>query len=144
MNSPASRPKIEPEVPHRGCFQRVVIVEDHPDGRESLRMLLETWGYDVEVAEDGCEGVRKILDWQPDVAVVDIGLPLLDGFQVARQVRAVLKDRILLIALTAYGQPQDRDQAFAHGFDFFMTKPADLGQLSRLLGRTGPARQPGP
>jgi CheY-like chemotaxis protein len=59
--------------------RRVLIVEDNPDGRETLRLLLDLWGYQVEAAADGAEGVRKALAWRPDAAVVDLHLPLLDG-----------------------------------------------------------------
>jgi CheY-like chemotaxis protein len=112
---------------------RVLVVEDNVDGRETMAELLRLWGHEVEAAEDGREGVEKALAWQPDRAVVDIGLPVLNGYEVARRVKASLGDRIRLIALTGYGTPKDRQQAFDSGFDAFMTKPADLDQLSRLL-----------
>jgi CheY-like chemotaxis protein len=82
---------------------RVLLVEDHPDGRETLKLLLELCGYQVEAAADGRQGVEKGLAWRPEVAVVDIGLPLLDGYEVARRLRAALGGRVRLIALTAYG-----------------------------------------
>jgi DNA-binding response OmpR family regulator len=66
---------------------RVLVVEDNPDGREALRILLDIQGFAVEAAPDGEQGVQKALSWKPDAAVVDIGLPLLDGFEVARRVR---------------------------------------------------------
>src|SRR5438067_13523369 len=91
------------KVPSR----RVLVVEDNPDSRLSLHLLLEMRGYDVEEAEDGLRGVRKALDWQPDVAVVDIGLPVFDGYEVARQLKAALGGSIRLIALTAYGRTED-------------------------------------
>jgi len=112
--------------------RRVLVVEDNPDSRETLRTLLELWGHHVEVAGDGRQGVEKALDWRPEVAVVDIGLPLLDGYEVARRVKAAL-DGVRLIALTAYGQPQDRRRAFEAGFDIHLTKPADPDELRRLL-----------
>jgi CheY-like chemotaxis protein len=112
---------------------RVLIVEDNRDSRESLRWLLELWGHEVEVAEDGQRGVAEALRWKPDTAVVDIGLPLLDGYQVARQVRAALRDRVVLIALTGYGKPEDRSRALQAGFDVFLTKPADPQCLQRVL-----------
>src|SRR5262249_26347248 len=77
------------------------------------------------------------LDWQPEVAVVDIGLPVLDGYQVARQVRAALQDRIVLIALTAFSQAEDRRRAHEAGFDVHLSKPADLAGLARSLAREG-------
>jgi CheY-like chemotaxis protein len=116
-----------------GTSCRILVVEDNPDSRASLQVLLTLWGYEVEVAADGQTGVHKALAWRPDVAIVDIGLPVLDGYEVARRVRAALRDDIFLIALTAYNQPQDRQCAFAAGFDLHMAKPADLEELSRLL-----------
>jgi CheY-like chemotaxis protein len=121
--------------------QRVLIVEDNACGRETLRLLIEAWGHEVEVAEDGLQGVQKALEWQPDVAVIDIGLPLLTGHEVARQLRAVLQDRIRLIALTAYAH--ERQRAFAAGFDVFMTKPAEPEELATLLAQTQARRGAG-
>ena len=71
----------------------VLIVEDNPDGRESLRMLLELLGYRVEVAQDGYEGVEKALTHHPKVGLIDIGLPGLDGYEVARRLRSALQRR---------------------------------------------------
>jgi CheY-like chemotaxis protein len=112
---------------------RVLLIEDNPDGRETMRLLLECWGHRVEVAEDGIEGVDKALAWQPDAAIVDIGLPRLDGFHVAQRVRAALQGKVFLIALTGYNGRKDREQAFACGFDAYLHKPADLDELARLL-----------
>jgi CheY-like chemotaxis protein len=111
----------------------VLLIEDNPDGREMLRLLLELWGHEVRVAADGLLGVQQALAWRPEVAVVDIGLPLLDGYEVARRVRTALGEGVRLIALTAYSRPEDRSQAFAAGFDFHLGKPADPEELSRLL-----------
>jgi CheY-like chemotaxis protein len=107
-------------------------VEDNPDGREALRILLEIWGYTVEAAGNGLEGVRKAITWHPDAAVVDIGLPLLDGYEVARRLKN-LDNHILLVALTAYGRPEDRRLAFQAGFNHHLTKPAEPEELHRLL-----------
>ncbi len=112
---------------------RVLVVEDNTDGRETMAELLRLWGYEVESAKDGQEGVEKALAWQPDRAVVDIGLPVVNGYEVARRVKALLGNRIRLIALTGYGSPKVRRQAFAAGFDAFLTKPADFDELCRLL-----------
>src|SRR5437660_768873 len=102
-----------PPPPRPALSRRVLVVEDNPDGRAILRMMLRMWGHLVEVAEDGAAGVRRALDWRPEVAVVDIGLPLLDGYEVARRVRAALGRGVFLIALTGYGAPEDRAEAFA-------------------------------
>lgn len=98
-----------------------------------IRLLLEMRGFQVEEAGDGPEGVRKALDWHPEVAVVDIGLPVFDGYEVARQLKAALGGGIRLIALTAYGRPEDRQRAFEAGFDVHLTKPADPDELCRHL-----------
>jgi CheY-like chemotaxis protein len=113
--------------------RRVLVVEDNPDSRDTLCMLLRLNGFQVEGAGDGQEGVRKALAWRPAAAVVDIGLPLFDGYEVARRLRAGLDGPLLLIALTGYGQPEDRRRAFAAGFDHHLTKPADPAVLLRLL-----------
>src|SRR5262249_54970115 len=91
----------------RPAMSRVLIVGDNPDGRMILRLLLEHYGHQVEEAADGREGVEKALAWQPEVAFVDIGLPVCDGFEVARQVKAALGGRVVLVALTAYDGPED-------------------------------------
>jgi CheY-like chemotaxis protein len=119
---------------------RVLVVEDNPDARETLCFLLTLRGFQVEEAGDGQEGLHKGLAWQPAAAVVDIGLPLLDGYEVARRLRHALETRILLIALTGYGQPEDRQRALAAGFDHHLTKPADPDELLRLLRASRPRR----
>jgi CheY-like chemotaxis protein len=119
--SPAGRPR------------RVLVVEDHPDTRESLRTLLRAWGHEVEVAGDGAQGLAKALGWRPEVAVLDIGLPRLDGYEVARRVRPAVGGEVRLIALTGYGAAEDRQRAFAAGFDHHLTKPADPDELRRLV-----------
>ncbi len=122
----------QPAVPQG---RHVLIVEDDPDGRESLRLLLGLQGYRVDVAADGCEGVEKALALRPQAAVVDIGLPGLNGFEVARRLRAALHDHIRLIAYSAYNQPEVRQRALEAGFDAFLTKAIDLDRLTAFLRR---------
>jgi CheY-like chemotaxis protein len=122
-----------PETPAHGPCRRILLVEDNEEGREILRLLLQVWGHDVEVAENGLRAIEKGLAQRPDVAIVDIGLPEVDGYQVARTLRAAWQDKIRLIALTGYCQPSDRRQACEAGFDVHLTKPADLEELARLL-----------
>jgi CheY-like chemotaxis protein len=114
--------------------RRVLVVEDNTDGRESLQAVLEIWGFEVEGAEDGRQGVEKALSWHPHYAVVDINLPIMDGYEVARRLRAALGVEVFLVALTARGQPEDRSAAFRAGFNAHLTKPADLDTLACLLG----------
>ena len=113
---------------------RVLLVEGHADNRQSLRLLLEAWGCHVEVAEDGLRGLEKALARRPEVVRCDLGLPHLDGYEVARQLRAALGGAVLLVAVTGYCQDRDRRHAQEAGFDHHLSKPADPGELSRLLG----------
>jgi CheY-like chemotaxis protein len=108
---------------------RVLVVEDNADGREMLKLLLELLGYRVQVAEDGVQAVQMALGWRPEVAVIDIGLPRMDGYQVARKIRQALGRDIFLISQTGYGQPDDRQRALASGFDVHLVKPVDPTDL---------------
>jgi CheY-like chemotaxis protein len=118
--------------------RRILVIDDLADARESLRGLLETLGHRVEVAENGPEGVEKALTLRPDVAIVDIGLPGLDGYQVARRIRASDAGKhMMLIALTGYGRPEDRRRAFEAEFDAHLVKPLDQVDLSKLLAGVG-------
>jgi CheY-like chemotaxis protein len=112
---------------------RVLVVEDNSDGREMLRLLLTMVGYDVAVARDGAEGVELALRDRPQVAVIDIGLPRLDGYQVARRLRAALGPNIFLITHTSHGRPEDRQRALEAGFDVHLVKPVDPGELFAWL-----------
>lgn len=113
---------------------RLLIVEDNDDVRDMLQTLLELDGHEVGVARDGREGVEMIEAQLPQVAIVDIGLPVLDGYQLAKRVRSqpALKDTFL-IALTGYGQEDDKRRAIAAGFDAHLVKPVDLTKLNELM-----------
>jgi CheY-like chemotaxis protein len=121
-------------------LRRCLIIEDNVDAAESLSLLLELIGHQAAVAYDGAEGVEKARGFHPEVVLCDIGLPgRLDGYAVARCFRADPELRsAFLIALTGYGQEEDRRRALEAGFDTHLTKPADLDALRRLLsGRLG-------
>jgi CheY-like chemotaxis protein len=114
--------------------QRILLIEDQEDARETLRLLLETDGHEVATARDGREGITVLAVFHPDVALVDIGLPQLDGYEVAREVRKLpAGQRIKLIALTGYGGLEDRARAEKSGFDMHLTKPVSYEQLVRAL-----------
>jgi len=113
---------------------RIVVVEDNEDIRETLKDLLVMCGHEVDVAEDGERGIQLVLDRKPDIALIDIGLPGLDGYHVARALRDRQPGReTRLIALTGYGQPDDRKKALEAGFDAHLVKPVDLERLSKVL-----------
>ncbi|HEY2517033.1 MAG TPA: chemotaxis protein CheB [Polyangiaceae bacterium] len=128
---------------------RVVLIEDNADSREALSELLALRGFDCHTECDGAAGLALIERVGPDVAIVDLGLPTLDGFEIARRVRsnAALSD-IYLIALTGYGQSSDRDAALRAGFDEHLVKPVDSAELMQLLvsahPREGAGRGPTP
>jgi signal transduction histidine kinase len=114
--------------------RRILLVEDNRDGREMLRDLLRSWGHEVAEAGDGLEGLGAMRRQLPDVALVDVGLPRLDGYKLARRVRALPNgERVCLIAVTGYGQPEDRRLAQEAGFNEHLVKPVDLQKLERLL-----------
>jgi two-component system, sensor histidine kinase len=113
--------------------RRILIVEDNADAREALRVLLELEGHTVEAAEEGLKAIEITSAKVPDIALVDIGLPGLDGYGVARELRKLAGRRSVLIALTGYGQPEDRQRALDAGFDEVLVKPVDPAALTTLL-----------
>lgn len=114
--------------------KRILIVEDNVDSRETLRDLLELWGHQVEVAPDGAAGLVAFATCPPDVALIDIGLPGLNGYDLTRQIRAAgVSPVVRLVALTGYGQPEDRRRALEAGFDDHLVKPLDPEKLRHLL-----------
>ena len=111
----------------------ILIVEDNADARDALSVLLELEGHVVAAAGEGHEALELVRATDPDIALVDIGLPGIDGYEVARRVRAVDGRRPVLIALTGYGQPEDRRRASEAGFDGMLVKPVDPTALTTLL-----------
>ncbi len=121
-----------------GQPRRIVIVEDNADVRELLRLKLRRLGHTVDAVADGHAGVSAIVDGRPDLALVDIGLPGLDGYAVATQVRQSLGPGIVLVAVSGFGQPEDKRRAMEAGFDEHITKPADVTDIENLLARLPP------
>lgn len=112
----------------------VLIVEDLDDARKTLARLLSLDGHDVREAADGYAGLAALLSRPPDVALIDVGLPGLDGYEIARRVRQnPALDRVRLVALTGYGSPSDREALLAAGFDEHIVKPVSPEQLAPLL-----------
>jgi signal transduction histidine kinase/CheY-like chemotaxis protein len=118
---------------------RILLVDDNEDVREMLRVQLTMQGHEVHEAADGAAGAELAASLNPDVALVDIGLPGLDGYEVARRIRAHADGRpIRLIALTGYGQAEDRLRALDAGFDAHVTKPVFPERLAEIIGGTSP------
>jgi signal transduction histidine kinase len=121
--------------PHEAGKPTVLLIEDNDDGREMMATMLGSFGYPVLQARDGLEGVRLACAHSPDVALVDIGLPGIDGYEVARRLRQDPAARaIRLIALTGYGLEEDQRRVLEAGFDLHLVKPVDLSALLDQLG----------
>lgn len=122
---------------------RVLLIEDQEDARDSLRMLMELDHHEVDTAASGREGLARFDAVRPDVVIVDIGLPEMNGYDVARAIRArEAGARVRLIALTGYGQQEDEQRSREAGFDHHLTKPVAYDTLTALLARRNPARVP--
>ncbi len=113
--------------------RRILIVEDNDDLRAVFRQLLEYAGHHVDEAQDGPEGLARMLANCPEVVIVDVGLPGMNGYEFARCVRVAHGANLLLIATTGYGHERDRAEALAAGFDVHLIKPVDLDMLQRLV-----------
>jgi CheY-like chemotaxis protein len=115
---------------------RVLVVEDHADGAASLAMLLRMSGHDVRVAADGPAALKEAQVVRPDVVLLDIGLPGMDGYEVAKRLQEQKAEKKpLLVAVTGYASEADRQHSAAVGIDLYLVKPADPNQLLRLLQR---------
>ena len=120
---------------HPGVSQTILLVEDHADERESLRIALELHGHNVVQAADAHAAIELLRSQRPPVAILDIGLPGMNGYELARMARAELGPALLLIALTGYGAEIDVRRAKAAGFDRHLTKPVEMQELLQILER---------
>jgi signal transduction histidine kinase len=142
VDAQVARKTAQPPRREKAPPRRILVIEDNPDIRDLLRIKLRQLGHTVDAAEDGTKGLDKLLASPPEVALVDIGLPGIDGYEIARRVRATLGSDVYLIALTGYGQAEDKTNALAAGFDVHLTKPADFVDLQNVLGQIPePARR---
>lgn len=121
-----------PEAPG-GRGARVLVVDDNRDAAESLGALVEALGHEARVVHDGASALDVAARWRPDLVLLDIGLPRLDGYEVARRLRAALGPGVVLAAVTGYGRDEDRRRSRAAGFDHHLVKPVDVHVLERLL-----------
>jgi two-component system CheB/CheR fusion protein len=129
------------ELVHAGPC-RIVLVDDQDDSRDMLRDLLEARKHVVYDAADGARALQLIAEQKPDVAFIDIGLPIMDGFEVAQQIRQRPElEGVRLVALSGYGNKSDVQAALKAGFDEHVTKPAELRQLEQILARLRPDRR---
>jgi signal transduction histidine kinase/CheY-like chemotaxis protein len=138
---PEARPErafvFEAGQPREGRALRVLVVDDNVDAAQSLAVLLNLWGHEVCTAHDGAAALEAAQAWQPEVVLLDIGLPGMDGYEVARRLRAAQGPaRPLLVALTGYAQEEDRRRSREAGFDRHLVKPADPETLEVLLAQS--------
>jgi signal transduction histidine kinase len=131
---PAVEQAEQPDFSPRAAGRKVLIVEDNDDTRAMLHEALTFSGHDVREARDGKSGLALAAERAPDVALIDIGLPDLDGYEVARRLRAAPGGRRMgLVAITGYGQPEDQRRAFEAGFDAHLTKPVAPERLKQVM-----------
>lgn len=114
--------------------KRILVADDNRDGAETMSMLLQLSGHEVYLAHSGAEAFEVAKRERPDIAVLDIGMPDLNGYEVAERIRReAWGERIKLIAMTGWGQPEDKRRALAAGFNYHLTKPVDPTQLEALF-----------
>jgi len=140
---PLSQKRVESSsepVDARPLTSRVLIVDDNQDAANSMAMLVEALGGTARAAYDAISGLDALGEFQPDVVVMDIGMPGIDGYEMCRRIRLRPSGRhIVVIALTGWGHPQDKQRALDVGFDAHLTKPVDPAAFQELLAlsRTG-------
>jgi PAS domain S-box-containing protein len=154
IHLPLPAPALAAQPPERAARppvidRRVVVIDDNADAADTLALLIEAMGGQCKVAYDGEAGVREVLAFQPDVVLLDIGMPGIDGYETCRRIRREQGSRALIVALTGWGQARDKERALHAGFDVHMTKPASPTALQQLLANqrrapaeagTGPGR----
>jgi len=124
----------QPDLARVPRSKRIAVVEDNPDARVLLAQVLEAMGFAVLTAQDGEEALRLAEQERLPIYIIDLGLPRINGFEVARRIRQMpASEGALLIALSGYGSPEDKQKAAEAGFDHHLTKPADMEELERLL-----------
>jgi CheY-like chemotaxis protein len=143
--TPRTDPKAAPPVRAGTRQKRVLVVDDNEDAALMLQHALRSLGYVVEVAPDGPSALDACRSFSPDVALLDIGLPVMDGYELAQRLRELLVDTgrmpgLRLLAVTGYGQERDRSRSSDAGFHEHLVKPIDLAQLARSIegSPTGP------
>ena len=123
--------------------RRVLVVDDNRDGADSLAMMLRLLGNEVKTANDGVEAVAEAGRFRPEVILMDVGMPRLNGLDATRRIREQPWGRgVMLVALTGWGQEQDRRRSQSAGFDFHLTKPVEPAALERLLAGLPMLSQP--
>jgi CheY-like chemotaxis protein len=118
--------------------RRILVVDDNADAADSLAMLLQVRGDEVRIAYDGQEALEAEAGFVPEVVLLDIGMPKLSGYDVARRIRDRRGTAVLIVAITGWGQEEDRQRARDAGFNYHFTKPVDFEMLLDLIDRETP------
>jgi len=133
LQASSAKPALAERIP-----RRILVVDDNADAADSLAMLLEVRGDEVRIAYDGPEALEAERSFHPDVVLLDIGMPKLSGYDVARRIRESRGSDVLIVAITGWGQEDDRDRARDAGFSHHFTKPVDFEMLLDLIDRGAP------
>ena len=118
-------------------MKKLLVVEDNDDARDTLRRMLELEGHRVRVAADGLAGLDAVRAAVPEIVLIDVGLPRMDGYELARRIRSEIAGprRPYLVAVTGYGLPEDRARTREAGFDLHLVKPVEAAELSEVLAK---------
>jgi CheY-like chemotaxis protein len=136
LRTPSSYPRRVPRS--KGTRRRILVVDDNVDAAEMICELLRVDGHEVAMAHDGLSAMSRLEGFRPDVAILDLGLPVMDGYDLARRITAALSDgECRLIALTGYARRADRQRSSEAGFHDHLVKPVTLERLSRAMEGDG-------
>jgi CheY-like chemotaxis protein len=125
-----------------GRPRRVLVVDDNVDSAKTLSMVLDVMGHQTTLANDGLEAVRIAQDFQPEIVLLDIGMPKLNGYEACRQIREqAWATQVIIIAVTGWGQDEDRQRSKDAGFDMHLVKPLDPLVVERLMRKLEPGRE---
>jgi CheY-like chemotaxis protein len=123
---------------------RVVIIDDNQDAATTMSMLVEQLGGSARTAHDAASGLATVQEFRPDIVFLDIGMPGMDGYEACRRLRQQPSaQHMVVVAVTGWGRPQDKQRALDAGFDAHLTKPVDPSALASVLGSRGPSGPPG-
>jgi two-component system, sensor histidine kinase len=136
---PPAQPPMSAQAGSSTASRRILVVEDNPDAAEAMQMLLERMGHEVRVVSDGRDALAVAVSLRPDVILLDIGLPGMDGYELAQRLRAAPETCAAnIIAVSGYGQEKDRSRSLTMGFDLHLVKPVDPARLTEAIGAPRP------
>jgi CheY-like chemotaxis protein len=134
-----AKPETAPE-PTSVAPRRALVIDDDHDVADSLTLLLRLFGCEVRTTYDGFAGISTLVEFEPEIVLLDVGMPGMNGYETARRIRELPEGReLLLVAVTGLGQDGVRERTREAGFDLHLTKPASIDAIERLLGRKADA-----